>query len=62
MRLLHFWLVASVVAAILGFGVAVATVAAQAGSKDTVVVPCPTEDSCAVDYRDGAWHITPVTP
>jgi hypothetical protein len=18
---------------------------------------CPTEDSCAVDYRDGAWHI-----
>lgn len=19
---------------------------------------CPAEDSCAVDYRDGAWHIT----
>lgn len=23
---------------------------------------CPTEDSCAVDYRDGAWRITEVTP
>jgi hypothetical protein len=23
---------------------------------------CPTEDSCAVDYRGGAWHVTPVTP
>jgi len=18
---------------------------------------CPTEDSCSIDYRDGAWHI-----
>lgn len=62
MRLIHFWLVAFVVAAILGFGIAVATVVEPAGSKDTVVVPCPTEDSCALDYRDGAWHITPVIP
>lgn len=23
---------------------------------------CPTEDSCSVDYRDGAWHITPDIP
>lgn len=23
---------------------------------------CPTEDSCVVDYRDGAWHIVEVTP
>lgn len=23
---------------------------------------CPTEDSCAIDYRDGGWHITEVTP
>jgi len=23
------------------------------------VVPCPTEDSCALDYHDGAWHIGP---
>lgn len=21
-------------------------------------VLCPTEDSCTVDYHDGAWHIT----
>jgi hypothetical protein len=20
---------------------------------------CPTEDSCTVDYHDGAWHIEP---
>lgn len=23
---------------------------------------CPTEDSCTVDYRDGAWHIEEVRP
>lgn len=23
---------------------------------------CPTEDSCTVDYRDGAWHITEQQP
>ena len=23
---------------------------------------CPTEDSCSVDYRDGAWDIVEVTP
>lgn len=23
---------------------------------------CPTEDSCAIDYYGGAWHIRPVTP
>jgi hypothetical protein len=23
---------------------------------------CPQEDSCAIDYRDGAWHITEVQP
>lgn len=23
---------------------------------------CPTEDSCRVDYRDGAYHITEVRP
>jgi hypothetical protein len=23
---------------------------------------CPTEDSCAVSYSGGAWHITPVVP
>lgn len=23
---------------------------------------CPAEDSCTVDYRDGAWHITEDMP
>jgi len=23
---------------------------------------CPTEDSCAVDYRDGSWVVTPTVP
>jgi hypothetical protein len=23
---------------------------------------CPTEDSCVVDYHDGAWHIQEVQP
>jgi hypothetical protein len=23
---------------------------------------CPAEDSCSVDYRDGAWHIEKDTP
>lgn len=33
------------------------------GVVDQVVEPhCPTEDSCAVDYRNGRWHITEVTP
>ena len=24
-----------------------------------VHVPCPSEDSCTVNYYDGAWHIGP---
>jgi hypothetical protein len=23
---------------------------------------CPTEDSCTVDYHDGAWHVTEQQP
>lgn len=23
---------------------------------------CPTEDSCAINYRDGEWIITPIIP
>lgn len=23
---------------------------------------CPTEDSCEIDYHDGRWYVTPVTP
>ena len=30
------------------------------GHRDEVViVPCPSEDSCTVDYYDGAWYIGP---
>jgi len=25
-------------------------------------VYCPTEDSCAVDYDDGRWSVTPTQP
>jgi hypothetical protein len=33
-------------------------------SKDMRVVGpyCPTEDSCAVDYSNGKWTVTEVTP
>lgn len=30
--------------------------------EDTTSVPCPSEDSCTVDYRDGAYHVTEVVP
>jgi hypothetical protein len=23
---------------------------------------CPTEDTCTIDYGDGAWHVTETTP
>jgi hypothetical protein len=26
---------------------------------ETPSINCPQEDSCVVDYYDGAWHITP---
>lgn len=41
--------------------VAAAFVAGWAWSDDDGAY-CPTEDSCAVDYREGAWHIAEVTP
>lgn len=44
---------------------AVAAVCFGAGwvTNDAVTVPdCPEEDSCAIDYRDGGWHITEATP
>jgi hypothetical protein len=28
----------------------------------TFAPDCPTEDSCAIDYRNGEWHIEEVTP
>jgi hypothetical protein len=32
------------------------------GVQAAVEPDCPTEDSCTVDYRDGAWHVSEVTP
>jgi len=32
---------------------------AHADRLDVVIVPCPSEDSCTVDYYDGAWYIGP---
>lgn len=29
---------------------------------DGSAVNCPTEDSCQVDYRDGAYHVVKVVP
>jgi len=26
-------------------------------TADPRTVPCPAEDACTIDYRDGAWHI-----
>ncbi len=34
----------------------------QPARQVTVIPHCPAEDSCAADYHDGAWHITPATP
>lgn len=41
--------------------VVVALAAFAVGNVDTRP-DCPSEDSCTVDYRDGAWHVTEVTP
>jgi len=44
----------------------VTTYAGALGSEPVTVevtgVDCPTEDSCTVDYYDGAWHVTEVQP
>lgn len=40
-------------------GVAIMLVLAPAPAP---VEYCPSEDSCAVDYRDGTWHVEGVSP
>lgn len=56
------------VAALAGVSVSVfayaQTLYVEEPATTSVVVPldCPQEDSCDVDYRDGAWHVTQVTP
>jgi hypothetical protein len=34
----------------------------QRSSEVRVDLSCPTEDSCAVDYRDGAYYVRQVVP
>jgi hypothetical protein len=57
-------LVAAVVGGAMWAGIAwaVVSMASAEDSTQEVVVPCPTEDSCSVDYHDGAYHITRVVP
>jgi hypothetical protein len=55
-------LVAGVAGGAMWAGIAWAVVSMASAEDSTVVVPCPTEDSCAVDYHDGAYHITRVVP
>ncbi len=44
-------------------GLAIAAAAFTAGHCTAPHGPrCPTEDSCAVSYQHGAWHITPEIP
>ncbi len=59
--------ISTVLGAALWAGLMWVLLAAFASEVETVDAPaivtgCPTEDSCAVDYRDGAYHITPVVP
>lgn len=48
-------------AAVIGLFVGVALMLVLAPAPEPVVF-CPQEDSCAVDYRDGAWHVEEVSP
>ena len=62
------WMKRALVGAVIGAWLAGSAVAlasidqVERREDGSVVVPCATEDSCAVDYRDGAWHITPTVP
>lgn len=49
-------LAALAVGAIFGAAGCTAT-SPDAAATPAPVVHCPTEDSCEVDYRDGAWFI-----
>lgn len=55
------WLASGMaLAVILAALVGLATAPRPGGHRDEVViVPCPSEDSCTVDFYDGAWHIGP---
>lgn len=49
------------VAAALVLGIVIgARLVGTPGQPDRVV-PCPAEDACTIDYRDGAWHVSTPT-
>ncbi len=55
--------VGAVLGAVLWAALAWVLTSLLTGGVETVEAPaivtgCPTEDSCAADYRDGAWHIS----
>lgn len=66
----------TIAAALLFYGLSVAILATvfsthhasthastpSGGVVTTPVGACPTEDSCAVSYHDGQWHVTHDTP
>lgn len=58
LRLLVWTAAVAALFAVAGYGLGLA----QGLQRGQPPVDCPTEDSCEVDYRDGRWHITPVTP
>lgn len=53
---LHTTLLRAIVVTLLAF-----VVGCSIGDA-TTSPECPTEDSCTIDYRNGAWHITPDAP
>jgi hypothetical protein len=53
----HPWWPVALVLLVLVYGYVLGYWAGTEGQPD-----CPQEDSCVVDYRDGAWHIEEVTP
>lgn len=53
----RFILLSVIVLTIYAWGVFIGAIAFQDHKPH-----CPTEDSCTVDYHDGEWHITEVTP
>lgn len=42
--------------------VALSFVLGAVAERVTSAPHCPTEDSCQIDYHNGAWTITEVTP
>ena len=46
----------------IGGGIYAQAQEVEPSSVSVTGIDCPTEDSCTIDYRDGHWVITQVTP